>query len=187
MNARYFAAALAAVCLPVLAQPSLTLPAYESEKIYRDSGINQFVRELLKSGEEMYGKSTYDYSFAANARKMREISLYKDLNQDGRPEVIAAVKEGYLINMLGATGKRSYLLSKQPDGRWLVMFESPGGLRVLKSRGYGGFPDLEAEVTGYCIPIFRWTGREYSIHREVDAKGKPCHMFKDSNLEKMLW
>jgi len=98
------------------------------------------------------------------------IELVKDLNGDGRPEVV--ITEGGSF-CFGATGMGFALMSKQGDGNWKRMAGGTGVFTPLATKGVGGWPDIEIGGPGFCFPIQRWNGREYRFHRRA-YQGKPC-------------
>lgn len=98
------------------------------------------------------------------------IQTYRDLNGDGRPEAI--VTEGSAI-CYGMTGSHFWLLSKQADGKWRLMFDETAMPEFLGTKGVGGWPDISLGGPGFCFPIVRWNGRAYTQNRSA-YEGKPC-------------
>lgn len=86
------------------------------------------------------------------------IDSISDLNGDGRAE--AVVIEGGSF-CYGNTGAAFVLLSQQPGGGWKRMAGETGIATFLKTRGVGGWPDLETGGPGFCFPVSRWDGKEY--------------------------
>jgi len=94
----------------------------------------------------------------------------RDLNGDGLPEAI--VNEGGLF-CHGNTGNGFALVSKQANGGWKNLLAFSGFANPLKTKGVGGWPDIEIGGPGFCFPIWRWNGRAYELHR-TEYEGKPC-------------
>jgi hypothetical protein len=98
------------------------------------------------------------------------ISMVRDLNGDGRPEVLITEGGSYCF---GNTGYGYSLVSQRADGRWQLITNGTGILTVLDTRGAGGWPDLEIGGPGFCFPVIRWDGRKYALHRH-QYNGKSC-------------
>ena len=43
----------------------------------------------------------------------------------------------------------------------------------LKVKGVGGWPDVSLGGPGFCFPVYRWSGRAYTINR-FEYEGKRC-------------
>ena len=99
-----------------------------------------------------------------------QISEVRDINGDGRPEVIIT-ETGTACH--GMAGEGFSLLSLQPDGRWTLMAAATGMPIFLSTRGVGGWPDLQVGGPGFCFPVLRWNGRAYALHRH-EYEGKRC-------------
>ena len=95
---------------------------------------------------------------------------YRDLNGDGRPE--AVVTEGSAI-CYGMTGTHFWLVSKQANGTWKLMHEETAMPDFLATKGVGSWPDIQMGGPGFCVPIWRWNGKAYAIHR-FEYEGKRC-------------
>ncbi len=98
------------------------------------------------------------------------IQEIRDLNGDGLPEVIIAEGSGYCY---GNTGISYSLVSKQAKGGWKLVANGTGMLTILDTKGAGNWPDLEIGGPGFCFPVERWNGRQYTLHRH-EYEGKPC-------------
>ncbi len=99
-----------------------------------------------------------------------EIETYRDLNGDGRPE--AVVTEGGSF-CYGNTGTGFWLLSKQSNGSWKTLFQSPGMAEFLTTRGMNKMPDISVGGPGFCFSVVRWNGKAY-VHNRFQYEGKPC-------------
>jgi hypothetical protein len=93
-----------------------------------------------------------------------------DLNRDGRPEVIVTQSGMFCY---GHAEMGFALLSKQADGRWLLIESSSGVPEFLKTKGVGGWPDMSVGGPGFCFPVMRWNGKAYALHRR-EYQGKRC-------------
>ena len=98
-----------------------------------------------------------------------ELQLVGDLNGDGRGEAVITESSAYCYGM---TGTAFSLVSEQADG-WKLVAESVGMPNFLPAKGAGGWPDIEVGGPGFCFPVLRWNGREYSINR-YQYEGKAC-------------
>lgn len=97
------------------------------------------------------------------------IEEVRDLNADGLPE--AVITEGGLF-CYGNTGTGFMLVSKQGDGRWVLLHQSQGIPTFLDTKA-GGWPELEIGGPGFCFPVLRWNGKEYAQAR-FQYEGKAC-------------
>jgi hypothetical protein len=88
------------------------------------------------------------------------IDSVQDLNGDGRAEVVVTEGGSYCY---GNTGAGFVLLSQQADGSWKRLAGETGMATFLKTRGVGGWPDLEVGGPGFCYPVSRWNGKEYAF------------------------
>jgi hypothetical protein len=98
------------------------------------------------------------------------VDLYRDLNGDGRPEVI--LTEGGTF-CYGRDEAGFAFLTKEASGAWRKMTEGSGLPEPLKTKGAAGYPDLSIGGPGFCFPVQRWNGREYANQR-FEYEGKPC-------------
>lgn len=99
-----------------------------------------------------------------------EIETVRDLNGDGRPEVVVTEGGTYCY---GNTGTAFQLLSRQANGSWRVMAGDTGIPEFLKTRGVGGWPDISVGGPGFCFPVQRWNGKAYTLNR-FEYEGKRC-------------
>lgn len=90
------------------------------------------------------------------------LDSYGDLNGDGRFEVV--ISESSAI-CYGMAGSRFWILSKGTNGRWTVVASEIGLPEFLEGKGPAGWPDLQIGGPGSCLPIWRWSGRAYSLHK----------------------
>jgi hypothetical protein len=98
-----------------------------------------------------------------------KIEQVADLNGDGRPE--AVITEGGLF-CYGNTGTGFRLVSRQSNGKWVLLHQSQGIPTILTTR-VNGWPEIEVGGPGFCFPVLRWNGKEFANHRQ-HYEGKPC-------------
>ncbi len=98
------------------------------------------------------------------------IEDYRDINGDGRPD--ALVTEGGSF-CYGNSGTGYWLLSKQASGAWKLMDSNTGILDLQKTKGVGGWPDIQVGGPGFCFPVLRWNGTAYKLNRH-QYEGRPC-------------
>lgn len=93
----------------------------------------------------------------------------RDLNGDGRPEVIV-MDEG--IACYGNTGVHFTIITPTPTG-WKSWHDEVGIPKFLATKGVGGWADIEVGGPGFCFPVQRWNGKAYAVVRQ-QYEGKPC-------------
>ena len=98
------------------------------------------------------------------------IELHRDLNGDGQPE--AVVIDGS-ARCYGFTGAGYVLLSRNAAGRWSLIDGGTGMVDFLKTKGVGGWPDMQVGGPGFCFPVMRWDGKAYKLHHH-EYQGKRC-------------
>ena len=97
-----------------------------------------------------------------------QLEPVSDLNGDGQPELV--INEGSTA-CHGRTGNGYSLVSRQADGRWKLIASGTGMVSFLKTKGPGGWPDMQIGGPGFCFPVERWNGNAYRLHRwEYDGK-----------------
>lgn len=134
-------------------------PAAERTAIFRAAGA-----ERLGNGWSLCAEDPH--------KEQATIENPGDLNGDGRQE--AMVLQGGTF-CYGMTGAGFQLVTKGADGQWRSVPGAGGqGIpNILKTRGVGGWPDIELGGPGFCFPVWRFNGREYDLHRQ-QYEGKPC-------------
>lgn len=152
---------LAAVLVTSIAaaQQPARLSAKDEAAAFAAAGFKRVAGKWQACGDP--GTATYQ------AGSVQELA---DLNGDRRPEAI--LTEGSLHCFGGAETGFS-LVSKQADGRWRLMAAGSGYPQALKTRGSGGWPDIQVGGQGFCFPVLRWNGTEYRRHR-FEYRGKAC-------------
>jgi hypothetical protein len=98
------------------------------------------------------------------------IELYRDLNGDKLPE--AVVVDGS-AQCWGFTGAGYALVSRNAAGKWTRLDNGAGMLSFLKTKGVGGWPDMQVGGPGFCHPVLRWNGKFYTLNRH-EYEGKRC-------------
>jgi len=141
------------------ASTSPTLPPGEQAAAFKAAGFSQ------RGG---HWQSCDDPGTASYAPG--QITQVADLNGDGRPD--AVIEEGSTY-CFGMTGTGYAIVSQQANGRWKRIASGPGMPLFLSTRGAGGWPDLQVGGPGFCFPVLRWNGREYTRHR-FEYEGKAC-------------
>jgi hypothetical protein len=137
------------------------VPAAEQAAIFKSAG---FVRQ----GSQW---RTHDCTgLEGTSYTPGTLDEFRDLNGDGRPE--AVVSEGSGI-CYGNTGTHFWLLSKQANGSWKMVFSETAVPEFLKVKGVGGWPDLSLGGPGFCFPVLRWNGKAY-VHHRFEYEGKTC-------------
>ena len=131
-------------------------PVAETDAIFAAAGAQRRGKDWILCPQDR----------AATAR----IDLYRDLNGDGRTDVIVVADSAACY---GAAGRGFALVSRQPNGRWRRMIAGPGMAEVLDTKGVGGWPDITISGPGSCFPVMRWNGRAYGQTRRAYL-GKPC-------------
>jgi hypothetical protein len=100
------------------------------------------------------------------------IETYGDLNGDGRPQAVVTEGGTYCY---GNTGTGFWLLTKQPNGRWTVLYDSQGIAEFLKTRGVNNMPDMSIGGPGFCFLVVRWNGKAY-VKNRFEYEGKRCSL-----------
>ena len=145
---------------PVHAQIDATMPIVakaEQVKIYTSAAAVKRGRSWTLCAEDLTSQGA-------------AIELYRDLNGDKSPE--AVVTDGS-VRCYGSTGAGYVLLSRNAAGKWNRIDEGAGVLDFLKTKGIGGWPDMQVGGPGFCHPVMRWDGKAYTLHRH-EYEGKRC-------------
>ncbi len=100
------------------------------------------------------------------------IEVVGDLNGDGRVEAVVNQGGTYCY---GNTGNGFVLLSRGANAQWAKVpgAQDTGLAMFLKTKGVGGWPDIEVGGPGFCFPVLRFNGKEYVFHRQA-YEGQAC-------------
>ena len=150
------------IITPALAAPSAPKPSpAEQIAIFKAAG---FVKKG-KTWRSECGLEDPSMSYSPGS-----IDEYRDINGDGRPDAVVTEGGTYCY---GNTGTGYWLLSTQASGGWKLINSNQGMAGFLKTKGVGGWPDIEVGGPGFCFPILRWNGSAYRHHRH-QYEGKAC-------------
>jgi hypothetical protein len=139
------------------------LPIAERDRIFRAAGAEPV-------GGGRWTRCTMDDT----GRSEAQVSLFQDVNGDGRPEALVH-DQGSFCN--GMAGMNSTVLTQTAEGSWKLLYQNQGFAYFTTSRGAENFPDIVAGLPGFCFPYFRWDGAEYFLIAKLDAEGKACEPF----------
>jgi hypothetical protein len=89
---------------------------------------------------------------------------------DGLPEAVITEGGTYCY---GNTGVGYSLVTKAGSGRWSLVTRGTGILQFLETKGADGWPDIEIGGPGFCFPVERWNGKEYTLNRH-QYEGEVC-------------
>jgi hypothetical protein len=95
----------------------------------------------------------------------------RDLNGDGRPEVVITESGTFCY---GNTGQGFYLMEKTPTAAWRTVYQSPGIPEFLPTKGAGGWADIEVGGPGFCFPVVRYDGKTYVQNRQKEYQPGAC-------------
>ena len=98
------------------------------------------------------------------------IETYRDINGDSRPEALVVGGSSFCY---GRAEVGYVLLTRDAAGKWRVIDSGPGMVDFLKTKGVGGWPDMQIGGAGFCFPVLRWDGKVYKLHRH-EYEGKRC-------------
>jgi hypothetical protein len=158
LNILFASAPIMLFCASVLASPAKLSPADEAAA-FKAAGYT------LKSKQWRACDDPGTLSYTPGA-----IQEVRDLNGDGRPEVVVTEASTFCY---GNTGTGYSLLSKQDNGSWKLITNGTGIPNFLTTKGVGGWPDIEIGGPGFCFSVERWNGRKYTLQRH-QYEGKPC-------------
>ncbi|WP_200937157.1 MULTISPECIES: hypothetical protein [unclassified Phenylobacterium] len=106
-----------------------------------------------------------------NCEAVIEASDIRDLNGDGRPEVIVTETGTFCY---GNTGQGFYIMERTAAGGWRTLFQSQGIPEFLPTKGVGGWPDIVLGGPGFCFPVVRFNGKTYVNHRQQEEQPGAC-------------
>ena len=98
------------------------------------------------------------------------IETVSDVNGDGLPDAVIAEDGTFCY---GFAGIGFAIVSKQASGQWRLMSQGAGIPTFLGTVGAQGWPDLQIGGPGFCFPVERWDGKQYTLNRH-EYDGKAC-------------
>jgi len=93
----------------------------------------------------------------------------RDLNGDGRPEVIVTASG---LACFGMAGQGFAIVTPEGTG-WRAVINT-GGIPAFRHRAGAAWPDIVIGGPGTCFGKMRWNGREYVAAGHDDGEGHPC-------------
>lgn len=99
------------------------------------------------------------------------INFIKDINGDGRPEVLITDSG---TEKYGMTGVGFSLLTKDKTGYRLLIDDMIGHYEPLSTTGKNGYPDIMVGGRGLCHGVWRYNGVRYDLHRHSTFEGQDC-------------
>lgn len=148
-----------AAILAAAPRPEPTLSATDQAAAFRSAGFSRTAGKWRACGDP--GTASYTPGM---------IETTRDINGDGLLD--AVITEGS-VACFGDAGSGFVVVSKQANGSWRRITESPGIATFLARRTARGWPDLEIGGPGFCFAVERWNGTAYRPHR-YQYEGKPC-------------
>jgi len=83
---------------------------------------------------------------------------FRDMNADGRQEVLAIFGNSCTSGMAGSS---ALLLVRDADGKLQPNLGFPAASADPLPESNLGYPDLLIGGPGFCFPVWRWNGKEY--------------------------
>ena len=108
-----------------------------------------------------------------NGNAQVENGDYRDINQDGVNDIVIS---DYGTYCYGDAGQGFMVMTKASNGKWQLMYNSPGIPAFVKTAAKtpGGWPDVEVGGPGFCFPINRWNGKDYVFNRNHAYEKGAC-------------
>lgn len=159
-NVRVVALLALIVSAPVSAQGEAAapiVPKAELTKIFAAAGATKRGKGWTLCGEDPRSQGA-------------SIETYRDLNGDSRPEAVVVDGSSFCYGM---TGAGYALLTRDSAGKWSRLDNGAGMIDFLKTKGVGGWPDMQIGGPGFCHPVMRWDGKTYKLNRH-EYEGKRC-------------
>jgi hypothetical protein len=90
----------------------------------------------------------------------------RDLNQDGRTEVIVIEGNSCAYGMMG---KLTHILASDSQGRWRTVISADGDEVHVRPAKPGAWPEIMPAVRGFCYPIWGYAEaqRKYVLKARV--------------------
>ncbi|WP_244499017.1 hypothetical protein [Vibrio atlanticus] len=124
------------------------------------------------AGYSFDGKSWRSNCQEFSFTSLDEITVVRDLNGDGQPEVIIIESNTYCY---GNTGYHYTLVSKQNNSSWKLITSGVGIPKLIMNEEHHGWPDIEVGGPGFCFPVMRWNGCNYVFNR-YQYDDVPCYL-----------
>jgi hypothetical protein len=100
-----------------------------------------------------------------------------DLNKDGKEEIFVSFGNSFTS---GATGQSIVLFIKDASGIYQMQLGFPGTVPEAMPAVANKYPDLVIGGPGFEFPVWRWNGKEYTLHRKIKEqdllKAKPINI-----------
>ncbi|HIF9342101.1 TPA: hypothetical protein ACX6RU_002186 [Photobacterium damselae] len=122
------------------------------------------------AGYRLDGKFWRSDCYELSPTASGEITIVRDLNGDGLPEVIITESSTYCY---GNTGYHYTLVSKWNNDSWKLITSGVGIPIFITTENSLGWPDIEVGGPGFCFPVMRWNGHNYVFNR-YQYDNAPC-------------
>jgi len=87
-----------------------------------------------------------------------------DLNKDGVEEIFIGYGNTFTS---GITGSSTSLIIKGHSGKYVINYDTAGGLPESLNNSINGYPDILIPGRGYEYPVLRWNGSKYMHNRQA--------------------
>lgn len=87
-----------------------------------------------------------------------------DLNKDGVEEIFIGYGNTFTS---GITGSSTSLIIKGHSGKYIINYDTEGGLPESLNNAINGYPDILIPGRGFEYPVWRWNGSKYDYNRQV--------------------
>jgi hypothetical protein len=104
---------------------------------------------------------------------VRAVVELRDLNDDGRTEVMVVVES---LCLYGGTGAGTTLFVLDGEGSYRPNLGFPGYVVDVLEHRRGGFPDLLVGGASDCFAVWGWTGRAYDHVRNEPQSAGACDL-----------
>lgn len=96
----------------------------------------------------------------------------RDMNRDGRAEVIVVEGNGCVYGMMG---KVVHIMASDGQGRWRAIMTADGDVFDERPARPGAWPEILPAVTGFCYPIYGYADaqQKYALKGRVPDPKMP--------------